>query len=121
MAENYKEILSHLNTEVDQTTLLQYLQDQLSDDKKREIEQILIDNDFESDAIDGLQNIKEKQRIALMVEMLNQDLKKRTAKKTALKQKLKLKDNTTLYVAVLIILLLITLSYFIITKMQSST
>ena len=34
MSPNLKDILTHLSTEIDQETLLQYLQDQLSDEKK---------------------------------------------------------------------------------------
>lgn len=118
MRENLKEILSSLNTEIDQETLLLYLQDKLSDEKKHEVEKQLADSDFDADAMEGLQEIKDKKQISYMVEALNRDLKKRVEKKRQLREKLKLKDQSWLYIAVAIIILLIILSYFIIHRMM---
>lgn len=77
MKENLKDILSNLSPEVDQETLLSYLQGQLSSEKQHEVEQHLIDQPFDEDALEGLQQIKDKQQIAYMVEMLNRDLQKK--------------------------------------------
>ena len=38
MSENLKDILSHLSPEIDQETLLLYLQDKLTAEKRHEIE-----------------------------------------------------------------------------------
>ena len=38
MPGNLKDILAHLSTEIDQETLLLYLQDKLSPEKKHELE-----------------------------------------------------------------------------------
>ncbi|HMR92593.1 MAG TPA: hypothetical protein PKC69_09770 [Chitinophagaceae bacterium] len=118
MQENLKDILSHLSGEIDQETLLLYLQDKLSAEKKHELEKQIADNEFASDALDGLQQIRDKQQISYMVEMLNRDLKKKVAKKKQRREKLKLPDQTTLYIAILIILILIVLSYFVIVRMN---
>ena len=48
MPENYKEILSNLSTEIDQETLLLYLQGKLSEEKKHEVEKQLLQNDFDN-------------------------------------------------------------------------
>lgn len=117
MADNLKDILSHLSTDIDQETLMLYLQGQLSQEKKHEIEKQLLDNEFASDALEGLQDVKDKQQIAFMVEMLNRDLKKKTEKKKQRLQKMKLKDQPWLYISILIFLLLIILSYFILHRM----
>jgi len=118
MPDNIKDILSHLSTEVDQETLLLYLQGKLSAEKRHEIEKHMMQGDFEDDAMEGLQEIKDKQQIEYMVEMLNRDLKQKTAKKKARREKLRYKDQPWLYISVLIILLLIVLSYIVVRRMM---
>ncbi len=58
MPGNLKDILSHLSTEVDQETLLLYLQGKLTEEKKHEVEKKLLQNEFDDDALEGLQEIK---------------------------------------------------------------
>jgi agmatine/peptidylarginine deiminase len=118
MQENLKDILSHLNNDIDQETLLLYLQDKLSEEKKHEVEKTLSENEFASDAIDGLREFADKQQIAYMVEMLNRDLKKKVEKKKERREKLKIKDQSLLYLSIFILLLLIVLSYMVIHKMM---
>ena len=117
MSENYKDILSNLSTNVDQETLLLYLQGKLSEDKKHEVEKQLLQNEFENEAADGLQEFKDKEQLQYMVEMLNRDLKKKTEKKKQRREKMKIKDKPWLYVSILILILLIILSYIVIRKM----
>lgn len=117
MADNLKDILSNLSTDIDQETLLLYLQDKLPEEKKHEVEKQLLDNDFAGDALEGLKEIKDEQQISYMVEMLNRDLKKKTEKKKQRREKLKLNDQPWLYISILILLLLIVLSYFILHRM----
>lgn len=117
MSENYKDILSNLSTDVDQETLLLYLQGKLSEDKKHEVEKQLLQNEFDEDAIDGLQEIKDKEQLQYMVEMLNRDLKKKTIKKKQRREKMKIKDQPWLYVSILILILLVVLCYIFIRRM----
>lgn len=118
MADNLKDILSNLSTDIDQETLLLYLQGKLSPEKKHEVEKMLLDSEFADDAMEGLETIKDKQQISFMVDALNRDLKKRTEKKKQRKEKMKLKDQPWIYIAILILLLLIVLSYFVIHNMR---
>jgi predicted secreted protein len=117
MSENYKDILSNLSTDIDQETLLLYLQGKLSEEKKHEVEKQLLKNEFDEDAFDGLQEINDKQQIQYMVEMLNRDLKKKTAKKKQRREKMKIKDQPWIYISILILILLIALSYIVIRRM----
>jgi len=117
MSENYKDILSNLSTDVDQETLLLYLQDKLSEEKKHEVEKQLLQNEFDEDAVDGLQEIKDKEQLLYMVEMLNRDLKKKTEKKKKQREKMKIKDQPWLYISVLILILLIVLCYIVIRRL----
>lgn len=118
MPQNLKDILSNLSTDIDQETLLLYLQDKLSDEKKHEVEKKLLENEFADDAIEGLKQMKDKQQVAYMVEMLNRDLKKKTERKKMRREKLKIKDQSIVLVSILIILLLIVLSFMIIRKLS---
>lgn len=117
MQENYKDILSNLSTDIDQETLLLYLQGKLSDEKKHEVEKQLLNNDFDEDAMDGLQEFKDKEQLQYMVEMLNRDLKKRTEKKKKRREKMKIKDQPWLYISIIILFILIVISYLVIKKM----
>jgi hypothetical protein len=114
MSDNLKDILSNLSTDIDQETLLLYLQDKLSEEKKHEVEKQLLENEFANDAMEGLQEIKDKQQIAYMVEMLNRDLKKKTEKKKQRREKMKLPDQSWLYLSIIIIIILIIISYIVV-------
>jgi hypothetical protein len=117
--ENLKDILSHLTTDIDQETLLLYLQDKLPAEKKQEVEETLSNNEFASDAMEGLQQVQDKKQISFMVDALNRDLKRKIDRKKQRREKLKLKDQTWLYVAILIFILLIVLSYMVIHRMKN--
>ena len=120
MSANYKDILSNLSTDVDQETLLLYLQGKLSEDKKHEVEKQLLQNEFNEDAADGLQEFKDKEQLQYMVEMLNRDLKKKTKKKKQQKEKMKIKDQPWLYISLIILILLIVLTYIVIHRFINS-
>lgn len=117
MPDNLKDILSHLSTEVDQETLMKYLEGRLSDEQKHELEKRMLDSDFTNDAVEGLQQIKDKRNISGLVEQLNRDLHKKLEKKKKRIEKLKFKDQPWLYIAIVIVLLLIVLSYIIVHRM----
>ena len=73
-------------------------------------------NEFEDEALEGLQEFKDKEQLQYMTEMLNRDLKKKTEKKKKRREKMQLKDQPWLYISILILLLLIVLSYLVIRK-----
>src|SRR5687767_9998842 len=120
MQEKIKDILSNLSTEIDQETLLRYLQGQLSDDEKHLVEKHLLKDNFNEDAIDGLQEFKDKEQLQFLVESLNRDLKKKTEKKKKRRDKLRIKDQPLLYISILILILLIALAYIFIYRMLKS-
>jgi hypothetical protein len=119
VSENLKDILSHLSSEIDQETLLLYLQDKLTAEKKHEVEKKLLESEFAEDAVEGLQTIKDKQHISYMVEMLNRDLKKKLAKKKQRREKMRIKDQSWLYISLIILILLIVIAYIVIRKSLS--
>jgi len=114
MSDNLKDILSHLNPDIDQETLLLYLQGKLSAEQQHEIEKQMMDDDFDSDALDGLEDFKDKRKLTDLVSQLNYDLRKRTDKKKKLRKKLELKIDPWVIATVIIVLLLVVISYFLI-------
>ena len=117
MPDRLKDILSHLSTEVDQETLLKYLEGRLSDEQKHEVEKKMLASEFNDDAMEGLQEIKNKRDILSVVEQLNRDLHKKLERKKKQRDKLRFKDQPWLYIAIVIILLLIVLSFVVIQRM----
>ena len=118
MNENLKDILSNLTAEVDQETLLKYLQGKLSAAEQHEVEKNLLDDAFEADAMEGLQNIQNTQQIPLLVEQLNKDLNKRTTKKKKGFLKREAGVESWLLLTVIILLLLIIISFFVIYRLK---
>ena len=117
MSEKLKDILSNLSTEVDQETLLKYLEGKLSDEQRHEVEKKMMNTNFNDDAMEGLQEIKNKEKISSLVEQLNHDLHKKLEKKKKKREKFRFKDQPWIYIAIVIILLLIVLSYIVIHRM----
>ncbi len=118
MSENLKDILSHLNPGIDQETLLLYLQGKLSADQQHEVEKQMIDSDFDSDAMEGLQEFRNKKEISHLVEQLNKDLKKRTEKKKRFRKKLQLNIEPWIIFAIVLILLIAVLAFLVIKQQQ---
>ena len=116
MSENLKDILSNLNPDIDQETLLNYLQGKLSAEQQHEVEKQMLQDDFGSEAMEGLQEIKDRKKISLLVAQLNQDLKKKTEKKKRSRNKLQLRIEPWLIIAIVVILLIAVLGYLVIYK-----
>ncbi len=113
MSGNLKDILSHLNPGIDQETLLLYLQGKLSAEQQHEVEKQMLIDDFEADAMEGLSAISDKQKIQLLVDQLNYDLKKKTAARKKKKKKI-LHIEPWILITIIAILLIVIISYFVI-------
>ena len=118
MSDNLKDILSHLSNEVDQETLLKYLEGHLSEEQKHEVEKKMLGSDFTDDAMEGLQEIKNKEKISVLIEQLNRDLRNKLEKKKQLREKMRIKDQPWLLITIVILLLLLVLSYMVIHRMM---
>jgi hypothetical protein len=114
MSESLKDILSNLNPDIDQETLLQYLQGKLSAEQQHEVEKQMMDNDFESDALVGLEGFSDKIKVSGVLDHFNFDLKQKTLKKKKRRGKPELSIDPWILVTVLVILILVITSFFII-------
>ncbi len=117
MSDNLKDILSNEHPEIDQETMMLYLQGKLTPGQKHEVEKLLMQGDFEEEAMEGLQEFKDKEQIQYTIEALNRDLKKKTEKKQKRRDKLKLPDQTLVIIAVVVVLLLVVVSYVVIRRL----
>ena len=119
MSDDLKDILSNLNKDIEQEKLLDYLNKNLSADEAHEVEKQMADDEFMNDAVEGLENFKDKKDVSLMVQQLNSELKKQTAKKKARKEKRRLKDQPWLYITIVTLLILVIVAYVVIKKYLS--
>lgn len=114
MSGDLKDILSNLSHDIDQETLLQYLQNKLPDGKRHEVEKLLLENEFAEEAMEGLKQFENKQAIHSLVDQLNADLQKKLEKKKKFRNKLRLKEQPWIYIVAIIILMLIIMAYILV-------
>jgi len=119
MNKDLLNILSNSSKEIDNQQLMDYLAGKLSEDEKHQVEMQLADNDFMNDAVEGLENVKDKKDIHFFVEQLNRDLHKKLQQKKNRKQKRKLLQQRWVYAAVILILALIIATWLMIVKYQA--
>ena len=81
MSDELLNILSNSNKDIDNQKLMDYLSDKLSEGEKHEIEKKIVDNEMLNDAIEGLEELKNKKDINVLVEQLNTNLKNQLQKK----------------------------------------
>ncbi|MEO7306418.1 MAG: hypothetical protein ABIR78_11535 [Ferruginibacter sp.] len=116
MSDDLKDILSNLNNDIEQEKLLDYLNKKLSAAEAHEVEKQMADDEFMNDAVEGLENFKNKKDLSLLVDQLNRDLKKQTAKKKLKKEKRKLREQPWLYISIVILLVLIIICFIMVKK-----
>jgi len=114
MSNDLLNILSH-SKDIDQQKLLDYLDGKLSPQERHDIEKLLIDSDFESDAAEGLSQVQDKSKLPAVMNELNRKL----VKKLSRRRKKLLKQTPDLIIpvgATVIILLLIFMLYIFLRK-----
>jgi hypothetical protein len=116
MSDELLNILSNSNKDIDNQKLMDYLSDKLSEGEKHEIEKKIVDNEMLNDAIEGLEELKNKKDINVLVEQLNTNLKNQLQKKKEKKEKRKIKDFNWIYLAIILILIIILIGFFVIKK-----
>ena len=112
MSENWLDILSK-NSNIDQQKLLDYLEGKLSEEERHEVEKLMADSDFINDAVEGLENMKDKQKIASVLYELNHQLSNRIHNRRAKRFKKKIPDQTLLVITTVTLLVLVVLAYVI--------
>jgi|SRR3954470_1373576 hypothetical protein len=112
-------ILSDSNKDIDNQKLMDYIAGKLSAEEKHEVETWMAESRFMDDAVEGLESVKNKAALASMVDQLNQDLLKRINKKKSRQEKRKLKEHLWIYYAIVIILFLIVITWYVLSRFKS--
>lgn len=118
MPDELKDILNNSNKDIDNQKLMDYLSKKLSAQESHELEKMMAGDDFMNDAVEGLEQMGNTKKLGASVEELNQQLQKQIAKKKTRREKRKLKDQPWTYVAIILLLILATVCYLVIKKMQ---
>ena len=116
MSSDLLNILSNSNKDIDNQKLMDYISGKLSGKDKHEVEQWMIDNNFESEALEGLQTIKNKKDLDVYVTELNKELNKYLQVKKQRRDKKKIKEIPWSYLAIVVVLILIIIAYLVIQK-----
>ncbi len=116
MKDEYKDILSNLNNEIDQEVLSLYLQDKLSKEERYAFEASMIEDDFASDALEGLSNLPASANLDLLQHSLRNNLNKRLKEKNKSKLKTTLQNTNWYMYAIVLIILLCMVGYYVVTK-----
>jgi hypothetical protein len=114
MSNELFNILSHSNKDIDNQKLMDYISGKLSDQEKHEVEKLMADNDLLNDAIEGLSNMKDKNKLQAYVDQLNRSLHNQLEEKKARREKKRLQEYPWIYFAIVLILLLCIIAFLII-------
>jgi hypothetical protein len=119
MSNELKDILSNLNKDIEQEKLLQYLNRRLSEEEQHLLEQQMNDDEFVSDAMEGLEQIKGTDKVNLAVSQLNAGLKKQLENTKKKRRKTNVIQESWIYYAVILLLLLAVVGYVVIRRVVS--
>jgi hypothetical protein len=111
-------ILSNSNKDIDNQKLMDYLSGKLSDQEKHEVEKWMVDNDFENEALEGLQELAGKKNLEGYVDQLNKELHHYIRDKKDRREKRKINNSFWVYTAIVFILLVIILAYMVISRLH---
>jgi len=112
MTDKWKDILTQKSA-LDPQKLMDYLEGKLSDKEKHEVESVLADSAFMDDAAEGLNEMKDKQKIASILFELNSQLHKKTQQRRKLQFSNRLPFPGWLIFTTVTVILLSVLAYII--------
>lgn len=102
------------STQPDEAAIKRYLEGNASAEERFAIENQMSEEVFFNDALEGLQEFKDKKLMQDYVAQLNKDLQKQTDKKKVRKLKRALKGQDWTIIAIVIVILVCSLGYAII-------
>jgi len=119
MSDDLLNILSNSNKDIDNQKLMDYLSGKLSKQEQHELEKEMAGSEMMDDAVEGLKAMKDQQAIQSYVEQLNNNLHKQLHQKKARREKRKLKDQPYIYLAIVLVLALIVITYMILHRLYT--
>ncbi len=112
-------ILGNSNKDIDNQKLMDYLSGKLSDQEKHEVEMWMVDNDFENEALEGLQQMSgtSNKKLEGYIDQLNKELTTYIREKKNRREKRKIDLSLWTYISLAFILIIIVIAYIVIKKM----
>ena len=117
MHEDLLNILSDSNKDIDNQKLMDYISGKLSAEQNHEVEKWMIDNQFFSEAVEGLQST-DASKVSASVDEINAALRKYLKQRKIRREKNIFPVNIWTMVAVLFILILAVVVYLILHYMR---
>jgi len=117
MKKDLLNIISGEEETIDYQKLTDYVSGNLSGPERDAIEKQLDDNNFVKDALEGLEQIKDKNTIPASIEQLNILLAKQLKNKKRIRERIKLKEYPWIYLSIILILILCVVGYLIVQKL----
>lgn len=99
--------------------LLNYVENSLSDIERHEVEMQMANDNFDYDAVEGLEQFNDTTSIKDYVHHLNEQLIRQTTKKRIRKHKRKLRIQDWILISIGIILVLCIMGYYIVKQLES--
>ena len=121
MQKELLNILSNNNKDIDNQKLMDYLNGELSESEKNEVERWIADNEFAEDAVEGLQEFPSTLHLKQQVNILNRELRKTLDKKRLKRSRRKLFDNRWALISLVLVLVLAVIGYLVIRFLHTKT
>jgi hypothetical protein len=96
---------------------MDYLSGKLSEQEKHEVEKWMVDNDFENEAVEGLQQMAGNKKLDGYVDQLNKELHLYIKQKKDRRDKKRIDTSFWIYTAIVLVLLIAILAYMVISRM----
>lgn len=120
MSKDFKDILANLNKDIEQEKLLEYLNRKLSEQEQHDLEKHLNDDEFMSDALDGLQQLNNKTDVPFLVQQLNAGLKKQLDKNKKNRKRRRIMNDSWIYYTIILLLILASIAFVVIKMFMTS-
>jgi hypothetical protein len=117
MNDKWNDIINDPPDHIDEQMLMDYLEGRLTPEERHKVEIMMAESGFIDDALEGLSGMKDKQKIAIILQDLNSQLHHRTTKKRK-KFNLLIPDQQTLTIASIVTILILVVMAFVIYKMM---
>ena len=102
--DDLKDILSTNDENPRNDELINYVEDNLTEEEKYLLEKKAMDSEFVNDALEGLQSLRDKRQLDEYVQQLNKGLQQQLASKRDRKNKRMPTQNLLIIIAILILL-----------------
>ena len=120
MNNELSDIFFNNKKDLDHKLLMDYLENKLSASDKHDLEKQMVDSAFINDALEGLEDFDNRNKVPEVVQQLNVTLQKQLGIKKRRKVPITLKDQPWILLATFLILLIIIVCFIIISKYRLS-